>query len=81
MIPHSSSCGTITSGHELHGLKLGAGERTTQQSEADAQDRVDDRDDEHPQGAAGGVEAEQPERHDARHAWPAAAAATENAVP
>ena len=36
--------------HELHGLKLGAGERTTQQAQSDAEHGVDDRDDEHPGG-------------------------------
>jgi len=42
----------------LHGLKLGAGERTAEQAQTDTQYGVDDRDHEHPQWAARGVEAE-----------------------
>ena len=52
--------------HELHGLKLGAGERTTQQSQADAQHGVDDRDGEHQDRAALGVKTEEQVRNDAR---------------
>ena len=52
--------------HELHRLKLGAGEGTTQQAQADTEDGVGDRNDEDPDRAARGVEAQHPERHDAR---------------
>ena len=66
--------------HELHGLKLGAGERTTQQAQPDAEHRVDDRDDEHQIGLP--AVSRPRNQNDTMHAIVAcAAAAIENAVP
>ena len=66
--------------HELHGLKLGARKRTTQQAQPDTEHRIDDRDDEHPDRAAAvSRPRNQNDTMQAIVAW--AAAAIENAVP